>query len=152
MKKMTIAVDAMGGDNAPQAICEGAAQACAEFDDLEVVLTGDREKLLPLVEGCPSAVRSRMSIRHADEVIGMDEHPSAAIRSKRNSSLRVAMEMVRSGEAQGCVSAGNTGAIVAGGRAGGGTPAGDRPAGAWGAAAHHRALDLLAGRGRYGAL
>lgn len=115
MKKMTIAVDAMGGDNAPQAICEGAAQACAAFGDLEVVLTGDREKLLPLVEASPAAVRPRMTIRHADEVIGMDEHPSAAIRRKRNSSLRVAMEMVRSGEAQGCVSAGNTGAIVAGG-------------------------------------
>ena len=114
-KKITIAVDAMGGDYAPQAICMGAADACKEYPDIEVVLTGDEEKIRPILEAAPSGVRSRLRVVHASEVIGMDEHPAVAIRKKRNSSLRVAMEMVRGGEAQGCVSAGNTGAIVAGG-------------------------------------
>ena len=115
MKKITIAVDAMGGDNAPRAICGGAAQACRAFPDIEIILTGDEEQIRPLLEPVPAEVRSRMRIVHAAEVIGMDEHPVEAIRKKRNSSLRLAMEMVRSKEAQGCISAGNTGAIVAGG-------------------------------------
>ena len=115
MKKMTIAVDAMGGDNAPEAICAGAADACKAYPDLEVILTGDEERLRKILETVPTEARSRMSVVHASEVIGMDEFAAAAIRRKRHSSLRLAMEMVRSGEAQGCVSAGNTGAIVAGG-------------------------------------
>ena len=115
MKKITIAVDAMGGDNAPHAICGGAVQACQAFSDIEIILTGDEEQIHPLLGPVPSEVRSRMRIVHAAEVIGMDEHPVEAIRKKHHSSLRLAMEMVRSGEAQGCISAGNTGAIVAGG-------------------------------------
>ena len=115
MKKITIAVDAMGGDNAPRAVCGGAVQACQAFPDIEIILTGDEEQLRPLLEPVSAEVRSRMRIVHAAEVIGMDEHPVEAIRKKHHSSLRLAMEMVRSGEAQGCISAGNTGAIVAGG-------------------------------------
>lgn len=110
MNKITIAVDAMGGDNAPGEICAGAVKACKEFDDIEIVLTGDSEKIKSCLESHP-----RIHIEHADEIIDPDEHPANAIRSKKNSSLRVAMEMVRRGDAQGCVSAGSTGAIVAGG-------------------------------------
>ena len=110
MNKITIAVDAMGGDNAPGEICAGAVKACKEFDDIEIVLTGDSEKIKSCLESHP-----RIHIEHADEIIDPDEHPANAIRSKKNSSLRVAMEMVRRGTAQGCVSAGSTGAIVAGG-------------------------------------
>ena len=115
MKKITIAVDAMGGDYAPVAICQGAADACRAFPDLEIVLTGDEGSIRPLIEAFPADIRSRIGVVHAPEVIGMDEHPAAAIRGKHRSSLRVAMEMVRAREAQGCISAGNTGAIVAGG-------------------------------------
>lgn len=115
MKKMTVALDAMGGDNAPHEICKGAIDACRAFPDLEVVLTGDEETIRPHLGAAPSDIRSRIGVVHAPERIEMDEQPAVAIRRKRNSSLRVAMEMVRSGEAQGCVSAGNTGAIVAGG-------------------------------------
>ncbi|MBQ9596186.1 MAG: phosphate acyltransferase PlsX [Synergistaceae bacterium] len=107
---MTIAVDAMGGDHAPGEICAGAVRACNEFQDIEIVLTGDSEKIKSCLESHP-----RIHIEHADEIIDPDEHPANAIRSKKNSSLRVAMEMVRRGDAQGCVSAGSTGAIVAGG-------------------------------------
>ena len=129
MKTMTVALDAMGGDNAPHEICKGAIDACKAFRDLEVVLTGDEEKILPHLDAAPSETRARIGVVHAPEVVGMDEQPAVAIRKKRNSSLRVAMEMVRSGEAQGCVSAGNTGAIVAGGVLVVGRLAGiDRPA------------------------
>ncbi len=110
MSTITIAVDAMGGDNAPNEICAGAVSACKEFDDIEIVLTGDTEKIKSCLENHP-----RIHIEHADEIIDPDEHPANAIRRKKNSSLRVAMEMVRRGDAQGCVSAGSTGAIVAGG-------------------------------------
>ncbi|MBQ7544519.1 MAG: phosphate acyltransferase PlsX [Synergistaceae bacterium] len=107
---MTIALDAMGGDNAPAEICAGALEACRKFDDIEIVLTGDTERIKAC--GCS---HPRIRIEHASEIIDPDEHPANAIRKKKDSSLRVAMEMVRRGDAQGCVSAGSTGAIVAGG-------------------------------------
>ncbi|MBQ9564864.1 MAG: phosphate acyltransferase PlsX [Synergistaceae bacterium] len=112
---MTIAVDAMGGDNAPRAVCLGAAAACREFPDIEIALTGDEAQINTILEPVEPEIRSRLHVIHTEEVIGMDEHPVEAIRKKHHSSMRVAMEMVRSGEAQGFISAGNTGAIVAGG-------------------------------------
>ncbi len=109
-RKITIAVDAMGGDNAPSEICKGAYEACNEFDDIEIILTGDTERIKSCLQSHP-----RIHIEHASEIIDPDEHPANAIRKKKDSSLRVAMEMVRRGDAQGCISAGSTGAIVAGG-------------------------------------
>jgi glycerol-3-phosphate acyltransferase PlsX len=114
-KKLTIALDAMGGDHAPGEICEGALRACEEFEDLEMILAGDKEKINPCLERASSGAARRIRVVHTTEVVLMDEQPVTAIRKKRNSSMRTAMEMVRSGEAQGCLSAGNTGAIVAGG-------------------------------------
>ncbi|MBQ3402780.1 MAG: phosphate acyltransferase PlsX [Synergistaceae bacterium] len=107
---MTIALDAMGGDNAPAEICKGASEACREYEDIEIILTGDTERIKSCLSPHP-----RIHIEQADEVIDPDEHPANAIRKKKDSSLRVAMEMVRRGDAQGCISAGSTGAIVAGG-------------------------------------
>ena len=115
MKKITIALDAMGGDNAPHEVCKGALLACKEYADLEMILTGDEEKVKPCLAEASSDILNRIKVIHTTEVVAMDEQPTAAIRKKRDSSMRVAMEMVRSGEAQGCLSAGNTGAIVAGG-------------------------------------
>jgi len=112
---LILALDAMGGDHGPVEICKGAAAACSENPDLELVLVGKESMIAPLLDDVSSKIRKRISIIHAEEQIGMDEHPTIAIRKKRNSSLRLAMEMVRSGEASGCISAGNTGAIVAGG-------------------------------------
>ena len=109
-RKITIAVDAMGGDNAPSEICKGAYEACEEFNDIEIILTGDTERIKSCLQSHP-----RIQIEHASEIIDPDEHPANAIRKKKDSSLRVAMEMVRRGDAQGCISAGSTGAIVAGG-------------------------------------
>ena len=110
MSNITIAVDAMGGDNAPAEICAGAVKACKEFQDIEIILTGDTEKIKSCLES-----HSRIHIQQASEIIDPDEHPANAIRKKKDSSMRVAMEMVKSGDAQGCVSAGSTGAIVSGG-------------------------------------
>lgn len=107
---ITIALDAMGGDNAPSEICKGAVNACNQFDDIEIILTGDTERIKSCLQPHP-----RIHIEHAAEIIDPDEHPANAIRKKKDSSLRVAMEMVRRGDAQGCISAGSTGAIVAGG-------------------------------------
>jgi len=112
---MLLAVDAMGGDNAPLEICRGAIQACNNNAGLTVVLVGNKNELDPILEKEASMPRDRVHVLHAEESIAMDEHPTIAIRKKRRSSLRIAMEMVRSGEAKGLVSAGNTGAIVAGG-------------------------------------
>ncbi len=110
MSNITIAVDAMGGDNAPAEICAGAVKACKEFQDIEIILTGNTEKIKSCLEP-----HSRIHIQQASEIIDPDEHPANAIRKKKDSSMRVAMEMVKSGDAQGCVSAGSTGAIVSGG-------------------------------------
>lgn len=112
---MILALDAMGGDHAPHETCKGAIEACKSHPDLEVVLVGDEKLIKKELSLSESDVSGRLHIVHAEESIGMDELPAVAIRRKRHSSLRMAMQMVRSGEAQGCVSAGNTGAIVAGG-------------------------------------
>ncbi|GHV49663.1 phosphate acyltransferase [Synergistales bacterium] len=112
---MRFALDAMGGDYAPEEPCKGAVLACAEDSELVVSLIGDPARIAPCLESAPALVRARINIVDAPEVIGMGDNPVASIRGKKRSSLRVAMEMVRSGEAVGCISAGNTGAIVAGG-------------------------------------
>ena len=103
----------MGGDHGPSEICKAALLACEEYSDLELLLVGSEPLIKPLLEKAPSSLAKRLSIIHTDERIDMDEHPTLAIRKKRNSSMRLAMEMVRSGEASGCVSSGDTGAIVA---------------------------------------
>ncbi len=112
---MHLALDVMGGDHAPVEPCRGALLACDQYPDLEISLVGPREKIEPLIEQASSVTRSHLHIVHTDEFIEMGESPSIAIRKKRGASLRLAMEMVRAKEADGCVSAGNTGAIVAGG-------------------------------------
>ncbi|MGE4445165.1 MAG: phosphate acyltransferase PlsX [Synergistaceae bacterium] len=112
---MLIAVDAMGGDHAPLEPCNGAILACREQPHLSVALIGDSEKIKPIIEKAENNVRSRLSIIPADEVINGGDSPSISIRRKKNSSLVVGFEMVRSGEAAGIVSSGNTGAIAAGG-------------------------------------
>ena len=111
---MLIALDAMGGDYAPEEPCRGAVIACRKKPDLSVALIGDSEKIKPIVEKAEAAVRSRLHIVHTDEVITGSDSPSISIRRKKRSSLVTAFEMVRTKEADGIVSAGNTGAIAAG--------------------------------------
>lgn len=112
---MLIALDAMGGDHAPEEPCQGAVLACREKPHLSVALIGDSERIKPIIDKAEASVRSRISIVHADEVINGDDSPSISIRRKKRSSLVIGFEMVKSGEADGIVSAGNTGAMAAGG-------------------------------------
>lgn len=108
---MHIAVDAMGGDNAPEAVVDGAVQAAVEHG-IHVILVGDREILKHQIKR-RKAQDLPILIKHASEVVEMHEHPSVAVRRKRDSSLRVAFDLVRAGEAVAAVSAGNSGATMA---------------------------------------
>jgi glycerol-3-phosphate acyltransferase PlsX len=105
-----IAVDAMGGDHGPAVVVEGAVAAVRELGT-SVVLVGDMATIERELHrlGDPSGVE----VRHASQVVGMGESPSQALRRKRDSSLRIAAELVRDGEASAFVSAGNTGAAMA---------------------------------------
>jgi phosphate acyltransferase len=103
--KIRVAVDAMGGDRAPEEIVAGAL--AARSDTVEPVLFGRREILEPLAEG--------LGIVHADDIVAMDEKPSDAAREKRESSMFAACRAVGEGDAQAVVSAGNTGAMLAAG-------------------------------------
>ncbi|NLX84502.1 MAG: phosphate acyltransferase PlsX [Synergistaceae bacterium] len=112
---MLIALDAMGGDHAPLEPCNGAILACREQPHLSIALIGDSEKIKPIIEKAEQSVRSRLSIVPAGEVINGADSPAISIKRKKNSSLVIGFEMVKSGEAAGIVSSGNTGAIAAGG-------------------------------------
>lgn len=105
-----IAVDAMGGDHAPQAIVEGVNRAIAEFKDIEIQLYGDESKIKKYL-----TVTERVSIIHTDEKIDSDDEPAKAIRRKKNASMVLAAKSVKDGQAHAVLSAGNTGALLAAG-------------------------------------
>ncbi|WP_274361521.1 phosphate acyltransferase PlsX [Paenibacillus thermotolerans] len=110
---MRISVDAFGGDHAPEAVVEGAVAAAKEWPDTALTLVGDERRIKPLLEaaGAPANIQ----VRHAAEVIATDEEPVRAVRRKKDSSMVVAAAMVRDGEADAFISAGNTGALMASG-------------------------------------
>lgn len=109
-----IVVDAMGGDNAPDEIVKGAAAALEREKDLKVVLTGDREKVGQTLAGL-TYDKARLEVVHCSEVITNDDVPTLAIRQKKDSSLVVALKMLKDDdETQGFVSAGSTGAVLTG--------------------------------------
>jgi len=108
---MRVAVDAMGGDNAPVIEVEGAVAACREFG-IPVTLVGDRQRLE--AELAKHAAKGLdIDIVHASEVVGMHDSASDAVRKKKNSSVRIAFELVRDNKACAAVSAGNSGATMA---------------------------------------
>ena len=108
---MRIALDAMGGDHAPEALVEGAVRAARELG-IHVILVGDREILLQHLQRYDTE-NLPLSIKHASEVVGMHESPSVAVRRKKDASVRVAFQLVKAGEARAAVSAGNSGAAMA---------------------------------------
>lgn len=114
-KRVTVAVDAMGGDNAPVEIIKGAVQAVNEHDDVKVILVGD-ENIVNRELASYSYNKEQLEVVHASEVITNNEHPVAAVRSKKDSSIVVAQKLVREGKADGFVSAGSTGAVLVGGQ------------------------------------
>lgn len=110
---MKIVVDAMGGDFAPQVNVKGAVDALREFKDMEILLVGQRDKMLEHLENWDD-IKDRLTLVDAPDIITTEESPVFAIRKKPNSSLVVGMNLVRQKEAEAFVSAGSTGAIMAG--------------------------------------
>ncbi len=111
---MRIIVDAMGGDNAPQAPVQGALQAIKEYG-VEVVLVGRGDEVLETLkqEGVGELPKG-LSITHADQVVEMSDNPATAFKEKKDSSLTVGLNMLKSGEGDAFVSAGSTGALLSG--------------------------------------
>ena len=111
--RLTIALDAMGGDGAPDMVLAGAEIACERHPEAHFLVFGDDAVLRPLLPGAPR-LAAVSEIRHTTESISNEEKPSQALRSGRSSSMGLAIQSVHDGEAQGIVSAGNTGALVGG--------------------------------------
>jgi glycerol-3-phosphate acyltransferase PlsX len=105
---MKIAIDAMGGDFGPSVTVPAALSVLKKHKNVQLIMVGNEATLKPLILDNP-----QITIRHASQQVTMDESPSKALRSKKDSSMRVAIDLVKSGEAAACVSAGNTGALMA---------------------------------------
>lgn len=110
---VTIAIDAMGGDFGPDVIVPAAFSVIKHHPELRLILVGNSEILNAKIASYPSNHVARVVVHHASEVVAMDESPSKALRSKKDSSMRIAVNLVKEGRAQACVSAGNTGALMA---------------------------------------
>ncbi len=107
---MKIAIDAMGGDHAPKEIVLGALKAIDTYSDVEITLVGDENKINQYLKD-----RNRISIIHTEEVITGTDEPVRAVRRKKNASMVLAAKEVAEGRADACISAGNTGALMAAG-------------------------------------
>ena len=110
---LTLALDGMGGDHGPTVVVPAALQALTEHKDLTLILVGDQQVLEREIRNYGANVGGRLLIRHASQTVAMDELPSIALRTKKDSSMRVAVDLVKDGTAHACVSAGNTGALMA---------------------------------------
>ena len=108
---LVISIDAMGGDNSPRVVIEGLVLAAKKNPDIRFLLFGDESKVLPILNQYPS-LANVCELRHSTEVVSNDDKPSHVIRN-RNTSMYMAIDAVRKGEAQAIVSAGNTGALMA---------------------------------------
>ena len=113
MGQQIIALDAMGGDHGPPVTVDAARLALDEIAGLELVLVGDEQSLRHEIEKHGLGDNPRIRVQHASEVVGMDELPAVALKKKKDSSMRVAINLVHEGVVQACVSAGNTGALMA---------------------------------------
>ncbi|MEX2642078.1 MAG: phosphate acyltransferase PlsX [Acetobacterales bacterium] len=111
-ERLTIAVDAMGGDHAPDMVIRGLALARERYPHVRYILFGDEARVGPLLERMPQAAEVS-EFRHTPDAISNDAKPSIALRSGRQSSMRLAINAVADGEAGGVISAGNTGAYMA---------------------------------------
>lgn len=110
---ITVAIDAMGGDHGPHVTVPAALQVLKRDNEINIVLVGLADVIEAELRAHGAQVGPRLRIHHAGEVVAMDEPPQSALRNKKDSSMRVAINLVKSGEAGACVSAGNTGALMA---------------------------------------
>lgn len=111
--EITVAIDAMGGDHGPHVTVPAALEALKQHNEINIVLVGLADAIEAELRARKAEVGPRLRIHHASEVVAMDESPQSALRNKKDSSMRVAIDLVKSGEANACVSAGNTGALMA---------------------------------------
>ncbi len=109
---LIIALDAMGGDQAPRIVLRGANIASRRYPDVRFQLFGDEKRLRPMLRRL-RRLRPKVTVHHTDSAVGSDAKPSVALRQGRNSSMQLAINAVRDGNAAGAVSAGNTGALMA---------------------------------------
>jgi glycerol-3-phosphate acyltransferase PlsX len=107
-----IAIDAMGGDHGIAVTVPASLNSLSKFSDIEIILVG-KEDLIKQELSKHQYDESRVTVQHAEQVVEMDDLPSKALRNKRNSSMRIALNLVKDDEAHACVSAGNTGALMA---------------------------------------
>jgi len=110
--EIVIAVDAMGGDNAPKSVLQGAEKFLKKNSNVKFLIFGDKKQIFPILDKCKKLSKNS-EVWHSDEVIADDEKPSAALRRGRNSSMFLAIKSVKEGQAQCAVSGGNTGALMA---------------------------------------
>jgi len=110
---LTIAIDAMGGDFGPSEIIPAALFSLNKYQKLNLILVGNENILREELKKHKPLANPRISISHASEIVAMNESPSQALRNKKESSMRIAIELVRDGHAKACVSSGNTGALMA---------------------------------------
>jgi glycerol-3-phosphate acyltransferase PlsX len=110
---VTVAIDCMGGDHGVRVTVPAAIERSRMDPQCRFILVGLEDVIRAELTGAGVAVGDRFIVRHASEVVTMDEPPANALRGKKDSSMRVAIDLVKSGEAQACVSAGNTGALMA---------------------------------------
>ena len=110
---ITVAIDAMSGDHGHTVAVDAALSALAEHASLHLILVGDEKGLHAALHQRHHRQSARLKLHHASEVVLMDELPSKALRNKKDSSMRVAIDLVKAGQAQAAVSAGNTGALMA---------------------------------------
>ena len=108
-----IALDAMGGDFGPEVVIPAAAKILSRRDELSIILVGDEQRLRACAQNHNIKLDDRLSIQHASEVVEMHDEPALAMRKKKDSSMRVAINLVHEGRADAAVSAGNTGALMA---------------------------------------
>jgi len=116
-KTITISLDGMGGDFGPDSVVPAAIDIIKRYPNVNLIITGDEivlhDKLNAEQSRSSKKINARISIQHTSQTVGSNEVPSTALRSKKDSSMRVAINLVKEGQADACVSAGNTGALMA---------------------------------------
>ena len=113
MSFLTIALDLMGGDHGPSETVPAAAQALSLLPHLKLLLVGDLPSIEPLLQRHDLVREPRVQLIHASQLVAMSEQPAFALRHLKDSSMRIAVDLVQQGKADACVSAGNTGALMA---------------------------------------
>ena len=110
---VTVAIDCMGGDHGPHVTVPAALDCLRRSEGVNIILVGLRDVITAELRKLKAESEPRMAVQHASETVDMDESPAAALRGKKDSSMRVAVNLVKDGTAHACVSAGNTGALMA---------------------------------------